>query len=255
MLRWRQGLLGALLLCGLAAARTVSHPAAFIYVYPLPTYYHTGASRALCVWEAGLHGSLKQPAHAGMSRYNRAFEDPTYDADREMMDYWLSSDLVTPDPCNATLFFVPIFTADFVQVRGVLTRLMCCCGLGRTCAWAQAAACVSSAQLAHCKSQVSRLLRAQDPSRGSAQAIAFGGDLRRQWRLRESTPDCEGCDAADSQSVLANRLTYFTNSAMDLVRELPYWHRSQGADHFWLPTADFSRCYGAPPGVQTLHLF
>ena len=79
------------------------------------------------------------------------------------------------------------------------------------------------------------------------QAIAFGGDLRRNWRMRESTKECEGCDWQDSQSILMNRITYFTNTAMDLVKELPYWHRSQGRDHFWLPTADWSRCYGAPP--------
>ena len=53
---------------------------------------------------------------------------------------------------------------------------------------------------------------------------------------------------SDGQVVLPNRLTYFMNSALDLVKLLPFWERSQGADHFWLPTADWSRCYSAPPG-------
>ena len=84
------------------------------------------------------------------------------------------------------------------------------------------------------------------------QAIAFGGDLRRHWKL--GTPDVDPADRvwSDGQLVLTNRLTYFMNTAMDLVKLLPFWERSGGADHFWLPTADWSRCYSAPPGYASI---
>ena len=46
---------------------------------------------------------------------------------------------------------------------------------------------------------------------------------------------------------LTNRLAYFMNAALHIVKhDFPYWNRTDGADHFWLPTADWGRCLGAP---------
>ena len=42
--------------------------------------------------------------------------------------------------------------------------------------------------------------------------------------------------------LLTNRLAFFMNSALAIVKQsFPYWERSGGADHFWMPTADWGR--------------
>ena len=50
-----------------------------------------------------------------MDKYNWMLSDTTYDADRELLQYWKDEGYSTEDPCKADLFYIPAFTADFCQ--------------------------------------------------------------------------------------------------------------------------------------------
>ena len=125
-------LLPALLLAAPAAGappvHTLSGPAtpagtAFIYVYPLPSYYNLGGRAAAAAASAALcRRSVQegQAARAGMDRYPWMVSDTTYDADREMFKFWGAQGFITGDPCKAQLFYVPVFSADYCQVAAAV---------------------------------------------------------------------------------------------------------------------------------------
>ena len=132
--------------------------------------------------------------------------DQIFNADQVLLAFWRSQGYTTEDPCKAQLFFVPVLSSLYGQVR--------------------------------LRSPAVTYLRACSAHAWLLQAVWFGSNLSAQG---EASPDYA------VELLLPSRQAYLMNSALATVRQgFPYFNRTKGLDHFWIPTTDWGRCGGAP---------